>query len=229
MEPMPVPMQIEVYADVACPWCYIGERRLARALAARPELRVERHWRPFQLQPGMPPEGLPWAEFADRKFGGLERAGAAFAQVIAAGAGEGITFDFARMPKAPNTREAHRLIGYATEQGREWAVAEGLFAAYFSEARDITDREELVAIAAAAGLEAEGARAFLDGAGQVAAVEASQGEAAGRGVQGVPFFVFDGRYALSGAQPLEVFHEVFDVIAKEEGVAERVVRGEGMG
>lgn len=208
-------MQIEIYSDVACPWCFIGERRLARALAARPEIRAEWHWRPFQLQPGMPEGGIPWAEFAERKFGGLERAGAAFGQVIAAGEEEGITFDFVRMPKAPNTRDAHRLIRHAAERGREWPVAEGLFAAYFSEARDITDREELVAIAAAAGLDADEARSFLASDAGVAAIDASQGEAHERGVQSVPLFVFNGRYALAGAHQLEVFHEVFEVVAKE--------------
>lgn len=214
-------MQIEVYSDVACPWCYIGERRLERALAARPDMRAEVHWRPFQLQPGMPTEGVPWAEFAERKFGGIARAGGVFGQVVAAGEGEGITFDFTNMPKAPNTREAHRLIRHAADQGREWEVADALFGAYFTEARDITDRETLVAIAAGAGLDAAATRAFLASDEYAAEIAASQGAAHERGVDSVPLFVFNGRYALAGAHGAEVFQEVFDVVAKEyAGVAE---------
>ncbi|HEX7240834.1 MAG TPA: DsbA family protein, partial [Longimicrobiaceae bacterium] len=103
-------MQIEVYADVVCPWCWIGERRLEAALAQRPELRVRRSWRPFQLQPQMPPGGLPWAEFAAAKFGGAERARGMFAQVAAAGAADGVRFAWDRVATAPNTVDAHRLV-----------------------------------------------------------------------------------------------------------------------
>lgn len=209
------PMLIEIYADIACPWCYIGERRLERALAERPDLRVERHWRPFQLQPTLPPDGEPWAAFVERKFGGLAQAQGGFARVAAAGAEEGVLFAFDRMPKAPNTREAHRLIRHAADQGDEWPMVEALFAAYFAEGRDITDRDQLVATAASAGLDPAAARAFLASDEYGPAIDAAQGEAHERGVNSVPLFVFNGRYALSGAHPVEVFHEVFEVVERE--------------
>ena len=209
------PMQIEVYADIACPWCYIGERRLERALAERPDLRVERHWRPFQLQHDMPAGGVPWGEFVERKFGGPARAQTGFAQVATAGQGEGIRFAFDLMPKAPNTRDAHRLIRFAADRGREWAMAEALFAAYFSEGGDITDREQLVALAEHVGLDPAAARACLADDDYGPEIDAAQGAARERGVSSVPLFVFNGRYALSGAHAVEVFHEVFAVVEKE--------------
>ena len=137
-------MLIEVYSDIACPWCYIGERRLERALAARPEIQAECHWRPFQLQPDLPREGMPWRDLIDAKFGGAARAEAIFARVAQAGAPDGIDFRFDRMTIAPNTRDAHRLIAYAAGQGREWPMALALFAAHFTEGRDVGDRDELV-------------------------------------------------------------------------------------
>ncbi len=212
------PILIDVYADIACPWCYIGERRLARVLAERPELRAERRWRPFQLQPGLPAAGLPWAAFVEQKFGGADRAAQAFAQVVAAGESEGLRFDFARMPKAPNTRAAHRLIRYADAHDRLWETVEAVFAAYFSDGRDVTDLDELAAIAGAVGLDPGAARLFLAGDEWGAEVDADQREAGEIGVESVPMFVFNERYALTGAQPLAVFHEVFDVVVEQYAV-----------
>ncbi len=208
-------MLIDVYADIACPWCYIGERRLARALAQRPELPVERHWRPFQLQPGLPPAGLPWAEFVQSKFGGLHRAQAIFAQVRTIGAADGITFNFDRIAGAPNTRDSHRLILFAAEHGREWETVEALFAAYFTDGRDVSNPEELAAVAAGVGLDGGVVRACLAGDAHTAAVDASQAEAHQLGISGVPFYVVDGRYGLSGAQPVEVFRQALDLVAAE--------------
>lgn len=205
-------MLIEVYSDIACPWCYIGERRLERALAERPEIKAECHWRAFQLQPDLPAEGMPWRDLLDAKFGGAARAETIFARVAAAGAPDGIDFRFDRMVNAPNTRDAHRLIAYAAAQDKEWPMATALFAAHFTEGRDVGDRDELVAIAASAGVDPDAARAFLASDEGVAEVAESQTLAYRRGVQGVPLYVFNGKYALSGAQPLEVFHEVFDAV-----------------
>ncbi len=102
-------MLIEVFADLACPWCYIGARRLARALALRPDLEVQRRWRPFQLQPQMPAGGLPWDRFVREKFGGVERAAGAFARVTEVGAADGLTFAFDRVASAPNTVALHHF------------------------------------------------------------------------------------------------------------------------
>lgn len=208
-------MVIDIYADVVCPWCYIGERRLERALAQRPGLQVERRWQPFQLQPDMPAEGLAWADFARQKFGGVERARAAFDHVTAIGASDGIRFVFNRVAGAPNTRDAHRLILRASERGRQWELVAALFAAHFAEGRNLSDHDELIAIAAGAGLPADDARATLAGAAYIAEVDASQAQAQRYGIQSVPCFVIDNRYAISGAQPVEVLLDALDRIQAE--------------
>ena len=206
-------MLIEIYADIACPWCYIGERRLERALAERPGLRVERQWRPFQLQPDLPPGGLPWAEFSRTKFGGDERAQAAFAAVAQHGAGEGIDFRFDRMSTAANTANGHRLILFAARRGLEWPMVEALFAAHFTHGRDLSDDEQLVALAVEAGLPEATTRDYLASDEGMAEALASQAEARYLGITGVPFFIFDRRFGLSGAQPLAVFRQALDLAA----------------
>jgi predicted DsbA family dithiol-disulfide isomerase len=204
-------MVIDVYADIVCPWCYIGTRRLASAIAQRPGVPVERHWRPFQLQPALPKAGVAWPEFVERKFGGAERAREVFARVASVGAADGIAFDFERVAGAPNTRDAHRLILFAGREGREWELADALFAAYFARGRDLGDHEQLAEVAASVGLSRATARDYLAGDEGGAEVDASQREAYQAGVTGVPFYVLDGRYALSGAQPLEVFLRALDL------------------
>lgn len=206
---------IDVYADVVCPWCYVGEQRLEKALARRPDLEVERRWRPFQLRPEMPAGGLPWKAFAVEKFGGEARMRAAFSHVSAAGAPDGAEFDFDRISSAPNTVDAHRLILYAAGHGRQWETADALFRAYFAGGADLNDRDELSALAAGAGLDAGEARAYLDGDEGKGEVWAAQEEAARLGVRSVPTYVFDGRHALAGARPPEEFLRAFDALADD--------------
>ncbi len=206
-------MHIDVFSDVVCPWCYIGERRLAAALAQRPALEATRSWRPYQLQPGMPAGGMPWTEMVRSKFGGPERARGMFQHVSAAGAPDGIRFDWDRVATAPNTVDAHRLVLWAAERGREWEMAEALFHAYFTEGRDLNSADDLAAAAVEAGLDAEEARAFLAGGEGRGEVLRSQEEARELGISGVPFFVIDGRWAISGAQPVEAFLRAFDEVA----------------
>jgi predicted DsbA family dithiol-disulfide isomerase len=210
-------MHIDVFSDVVCPWCYIGERRLAAALAQRPGLRATRSWRPFQLQPEMPAEGIPWAEMVRSKFGGPERAGAMFRQVSAAGAPDGIRFEWERVATAPNTVDAHRLVLWAAGRGREWEMAEALFGAYFTEGRDLGSADDLADAAARAGLDPDEARALLAGDEGRDDVRRSQEEARSLGISGVPFFVIDGRWAVSGAQPVEVFLRALDEAAAAGG------------
>jgi predicted DsbA family dithiol-disulfide isomerase len=205
-------MLIDVYSDVVCPWCYIGEKRLAKALANRPDLEVEVRWRPFQLEPGIPVGGLPWAEFSRRKFGGEGGAKAAFSRVAAAGERDGIRFDFGRVASAPNTADAHRLILFAGNHGLQQELSDALFRAYFTEGKDLNNHEELVHIASSAGLNAAETREYLAGEGGALEVLWSQEEASRLGITGVPFYVFDGRYAIYGAQPVEVFGEALDMV-----------------
>jgi predicted DsbA family dithiol-disulfide isomerase len=202
-------MTIDVFADIACPWCYIGERRLFAALAER-EIDATVRWRPFQLQPHLPETGVPWRSFAEEKFGGWERARTGFRRVEEAAAGDGITFDFEGIASAANTADAHRLILLARAHGREWAMAEALFQGYFAEGRNLNVKADLLAITASAGLDPEAAAAYLAGEAGRAEVVQSQADARQLGITGVPFTILDGRLGLSGAQPVEAFARALD-------------------
>jgi predicted DsbA family dithiol-disulfide isomerase len=195
-------LTIEVFSDVICPWCYIGKRRLEKAL----ELLGGSHdvqvlWRPFQLNPGMPPGGIDRRAYRTAKFGSWERSLELEARVAAVGAEGGIPFAFDRIARTPNTFDAHRLIWYAQQQGRHDVMVEALFQAYFMEGRDIGDRRVLADIAAKAGLDqAEGFLASDHGADDVRHEE-DRGHRLG--IDGVPHFLFNGRVTLSGAQEPE--------------------------
>lgn len=211
---------LELYADLVCPWCWIGDRRLMTALArvreAHPEVHFDLMWRPFQLDPTIPPEGHDWAAFVEQKFGGPLRAQPMFDRVSEAGAGDGITFDFARVARSPNTVRAHALVVHAQQGGLDpWPLVERLFAAHFTHGEDIGDVEVLVRHAAASGLAEADVRAMLDTGRYDVDVQQSQREAARLGISGVPFLVLDGRYGVSGAQPTEVFVQALERIVGE--------------
>lgn len=197
-------IRLDVVSDVICPWCYIGKRRLEKALAElQPEFDVQVSWLPFQLNPDMPAEGVPRAEYRRAKFGSLEKSQALDARVAGEARGEGLEFAFERMQRTPNTFLAHRLIDLAQREGCGEAVVEAVFHAYFLEARDTGDREVLLGIAAAAGLQREAVEAALAdeaGAARLAGEERSMREL---GISGVPFFIIDRRFGVSGAQPPE--------------------------
>ncbi|HSU13136.1 DsbA family oxidoreductase [Longimicrobium sp.] len=202
-------MIIDLFADIACPWCWIGERRLKRALEAR-GVEATVRWRPYMLQRNLPPEGIAWSELVEKKFGGWERARPMFAHVANAGAPEGLRYDFESIQRAPNTRDAHRVVLLAQEHGRVWEVADALFSAYFAEGRDINDPEVLVDVASRAGLDAELVREMLASGRFAGDVDATQEVADTSGVNGVPLAVFEGKFGVSGAQPLEVFNLAID-------------------
>lgn len=208
-------IRIDIFADVVCPWCYIGEKRLQAALEKRPDLEIERHWQPFQLRPEMPAEGEDWRQFVDEKFGGMERAGDIFSRVIETGEELGIEFRFDRMTRQPNTIDAHRVILFAASHDLEWPVAHALYRAHFTDGINLSDPDALVDVVVDAGLDREQTRTFLFGTDGAAAVAESQQIAAQLGVNGVPFFVFNSQYAVSGAQPEEVFLQVLDRVHEE--------------
>jgi predicted DsbA family dithiol-disulfide isomerase len=205
-------MTIDVYADIACPWCYVGRARLKQALDRRPDLDVAPRWRPFQLQPDMPAGGRDFREVLERKFGGWDRARRMFDRIRELGSELGLTFDFDAIEAAPNTADAHRLVLWAQNRGRGDATATALFRAYFSEGRNVSDADVLVDCAAAAGLDADAARTLLDGTDYADAVRESQAQAQRRGITGVPCYVFGDRHAVTGAQPTEVFVEALDAV-----------------
>jgi predicted DsbA family dithiol-disulfide isomerase len=200
-------LAIDVVSDVVCPWCFIGKRRLEGALAQyaleRPGAPApEVSWRPFQLNPGLPVEGMPRADYVARKFGA--RGGAVYDRVATIGREVGIPFAFDRITRQPNTLAAHSLIELAEARGRQDAAVEAFFRAYFLDGVDLTARANLVATAVSAGLDAAEVDAWLDRADAREAVAAEDARMRELGIEGVPFFIFNRRLAVSGAQPSAV-------------------------
>jgi predicted DsbA family dithiol-disulfide isomerase len=197
-------LTIDIVSDVVCPWCYIGMRRLGLALTrigqAEPETRLRIRWHPFQLNPDLPPSGVDRREYLEAKFGGPERAAEIYARVRAAGDTVGIAFDFDRIATQPNTLDAHRLIAWVQAQADANPLVERLFRAYFLEGQNVGDRSVLAALAGEAGQDAAAARAFLDSGAGADEARAADRKARETGIGGVPFFIFDGRVAVSGAQ-----------------------------
>lgn len=207
------PIRISVISDVICPWCYLGKRRLESALEES-GVDAEIVWLPFELNPDMPQEGMPRAEYRARKFG-PERGAAMDAQMRENGLAEGVNFDFGKMLRTPNTRRAHMLIAHASTMGEDDALADALFRAYFEEGADIGDVETLVSIAASLGFDEETCRAVVADEAVAEAVVAMERRAAESGVTGVPFFIVNEKYGVSGAQPKETWLAVFEDLAKE--------------
>ena len=208
---------IDVVSDVVCPWCYIGKRRLEAALArlreTEPDLPIQIRWHPFQLNPDLPAEGIDRRQYVETKFGGPERARQVYARVGAAGETVGIPFAFDAIVRQPNTLDAHRLVAWAQSrnEGDPDALVEQLFRAYFLEGRYVGDREELVRLAEAAGYDPTDARTFLDSDELKDAIADADLRARSMGISGVPFFIFGGKTALSGAQEPEA---LLDAIAQ---------------
>lgn len=193
---MPKPLLIEIASDVICPWCYIGKRRLEKALASlNGEVEVRIEWLPFQLNPDMPAEGVARADYRRAKFGSVEKGRALDARVAGEGAGEGIAFAFDRMQRTPNTIAAHQLVDLAQKQGKGDAVVDALFRAYFEEASDIGDAEILRGIAARAGVSG------WPEAAERATVEEKEERVRELGISGVPTFIFNRTSGISGAYP----------------------------
>ena len=211
-------MILDVFSDTICPWCYVGKRRLERALEARPQRDLTIRWRAFQLNPGMPAEGMDRKAYIDAKFGGAERSRAILDTVRTAGAGEGIAFAFDRIKRTPNTLQSHRLIRFAGGQDRQDETLEALFRAYFLEGRNIGDHGVLAEVAENAGLDRGEAADYLAGDIDAEAVLGEDALARRAGINGVPCFIFNGRFALSGAQEPEAFFQLFDLAREEEQV-----------
>jgi predicted DsbA family dithiol-disulfide isomerase len=203
------PLTIDVVSDVVCPWCYLGEKRLAAALAEETAPVIVR-WRPYQLDPTIPEGGLDRAEYMERKFGRDGRLKAVHEQLTRLGAEVGLPFAFDKIAKAPNTLDAHRLIRWAAATGAQGAVVDRLFRAYFVEGRDVGDRAALLDIAAEHGLDRERVARLLEEGAEVEAVRSEISEAQALGVTGVPFFIFAGRLGVPGAQDVSVLRRAID-------------------
>ncbi|MGC4833527.1 DsbA family oxidoreductase [Micromonospora vinacea] len=210
-------MEIEIYADVICPWCYIGKRRLDEALASY-EGEVTVRYRPFQLDPSPVPQPLPLVQALAGKFGGPERARQMVDHVIQVAAADGLRLDYDRAVIA-NTFEAHRLVAWATEQGRAADMVEALYQAHFNHGVDVGSREALATLAGEIGLDAADARRFLDSDERVADVAADLAAARDLGITSVPTFVLAGKYAISGAQEMQTLLAALAEVEQRESAA----------
>lgn len=207
--PHEAPIEVDFVADLACPWCYLGLVRLDRARSMRPDRPVRVRWRPFFLNPGMPPEGMDRAAYVRRKFGG--DAQGVYRRIEDSGRADGVTFAFERMPRTPNTLLAHRLILFAEEQGKADAVIRALFRALFQEGRDVGRADVLVEVAKEAGLDPAEVSEFLEGDRFAPEVHAAHERAERIGIRGVPVFIVDQEHAITGAQPPEVLAGLLDL------------------
>ena len=212
-------MIIDIISDTICPWCFIGKRRLERALSLAGPTDVGVVWHPFQLNPDMPVEGMERGVYLRLKFGD-ERGSGAYERIAEAGAGEGIDFNFAGIRRTPNTLASHRLVRYAGTLGLQNAVVEGLFNAYFSDGRDVGDGLVLLDVGTAAGLERGALADYLESDAGLAEVAEEDANARRIGVQGVPCFILGRKYVISGAQSPDVFLQVFEMLDKEQSAAD---------
>ena len=192
--------EVVVTSDFICPWCLVGERRLRKAISTLPaELEVKLSFRPFELNPDMPPEGRDRKSYRIAKFGSLARSQAMDAQITEVGRADGITFNYDKITRTPNTFQAHRLMWLAEREGDAEKLADLLFTAYFTDGQDIGDPAVLSRLAAEAGLAPARVDAFLDSDASVAEVRGLELEAYRAGIDGVPHFRI-GEFELVGAQ-----------------------------
>ena len=203
-------LTVDVISDVICPWCYIGKRRLEKAIAALDTPHeVEVHWHPFQLNPMMPKEGISRKEYRTRKFGSWERSLELDTNVIAVGESEGIHFAFDEIQRTPNTIDAHRLIWLPGQHGFQDAVVEALFRAYFTEGQDIGNPQTLIDVAAVARLAPQAAETMLNSNDGLDVISNAREMSQRHQVDGVPFFIINNSITLSGAQAPETFLAAF--------------------
>ena len=214
-------MRIDIWSDVVCPWCWIGKHRFRRALELMGDKapQVEVHWHPFLLDPEADATPVPLRQAYAAKFGGAERAGQMLAQTQDTARAEGLPMDFERGQVRVTTLPAHRLLWLAGREGVQDAVGEALFRAHFAEGSNLADPQVLAEAAAAGGIPAGRVQAMLASDEGLAEVRAGLGQAQALGIQSVPTFVIDGRYAVQGAQPPEVFAQVLEKVAAKQAPA----------
>jgi predicted DsbA family dithiol-disulfide isomerase len=208
-------LSIEVVHDLVCPWCYLGLRRLMRTLRMRPDIAFDLVWRPFLLNPDMPRAGMNRADYVVRKFGGEERARRLYGSIADIGRAEGVNFRFERIRRTPSSIDAHRLVRLAASAGRGAEMVEALFAAHFTDGRDIGDPQVLIAVAGACSMDPMAAHAFLFSDSETDQVHAENLRAHRLGINGVPCFVVGGKHAIAGAQEPEVIERLLDVAVVE--------------
>ncbi|MAF95424.1 MAG: disulfide bond formation protein DsbA [Rhodospirillaceae bacterium] len=212
-------MEIDIIFDTVCPWCYIGKRRLEMALSMRPQIRVKPNWRPFLLNPEMPPEGIDRTAYLVKKFGSESRVSRIYGAIGEAGQSVEIDFAFDRIGKTPNSVDSHRLVRFAHKRGLADEVAEALFVEFFINGRDIGDLRVLTEIGAANGLDAREVEAYLDTDADVSTIHDENVRAHRLGINGVPSFAFNGKFVISGAQEPQVLARMLDAALATEDAA----------
>lgn len=212
-------MRIDIIFDTICPWCYVGKRRLEKALAQRPLVRPEIRWRPFLLNPDMPPRGIDRKTYLEGKFGGPYRVKQMYAAVAAAGEQEGISFDFEQIARTPDSLPSHRLIRLAASMGCAGLAVETLFSAYFTQGVDIGDESELLRIGMELGLARAAIGRALHDEEDTNKILSENGRSHRLGINGVPSYVFNDNYALAGAQESDIFLRLIDLARENEAQA----------
>jgi predicted DsbA family dithiol-disulfide isomerase len=207
-------MRIDIIFDTICPWCFVGKKRLEETLKARSELIPEIFWHAFQLNPDMQPEGVDHKEFMKRKFGDDLRSQRLFGSIVQAGESLGIDFRFDRIKRTPNTVDSHRLVRFAAQQNSQSAneTVETLFNSYFLEGRDIGNRSVLIDIGISElAFEEDELRRYLYSDENVSDIGEQNARAHRLGISGVPAFIFDGQFSISGAQDANVINRIIDI------------------
>jgi predicted DsbA family dithiol-disulfide isomerase len=222
--PAPAPdsaLQIDVVSDVVCPWCFIGKRRLEKAIALRPDIAVTVRYRPYFLNPWVPRAGISRTEYLTTKFGSVERYKTNAQRIVAAARDEGLDYNLDAIARQPNTLDCHRLIRWAGESGDPARMKQRLMELYFAEGADLTDTEVLVAAARDCGMDADTTRRRLASDEDVESITAEAESAKNAGIEGVPCFILGGAFAVSGAQSPEYLADAIGRAAAER--AKRVV------
>ncbi len=209
-------VRIDVISDVVCPWCFLGQKRLDRAMELAEGIDVDVRWRPYQLDPSIPPEGLERKAYMLAKFGSGDRLRQAHDTLVGAGQAEGIEFDFEAITVAPNTLDAHRVIRWAGSAGPEIQnrLARRLFEFYFQEGRNVGDPAELIAAAREAGMDAAVVETLLPTDADRDAVTEEIATASRMGVRGVPCFIIENKYAVMGAQDPQTLADAIRQVAE---------------
>jgi predicted DsbA family dithiol-disulfide isomerase len=213
------PLPVDVFSDVVCPWCFIGKRRLERALALVPEIPVVINWRPYFLNPWVPREGMSRADYLTAKFGSVDRYASIAERVVEAARSEGLTYATNKIARQPNTLDCHRLIRWAGESGAAGRMEQRLMDLYFTEGADLSDRAVLVQAAVDCGMDGDRVRDLLAGDNDIEQVEVEANAAKNAGIDGVPCFILGGVFAVSGAQPPDYLADAIRRAAAQ--VAER--------
>lgn len=214
-------MQLDVYSDAICPWCFIGKRRLDKALTPELAQGVNLEWRAYQLYPQIPVEGMDRDEFMQVRFGGKDKVRDGYSRIEQEGAGEGISFNFRGIKRMPNTRNAHRLSIFAATQGVQTPLVEQLFQLHFVEGQDVGDLDTLAEAAQRAGIDRDVARDYLAGNDGLPQMLEELQFALEAGISGVPCFVINREFGIPGAQPVEVLSRYFTKARELEQLVQR--------